>query len=79
GKPNVIDHIKAGNFSLLINTPLGKFAEKSDNLIRIEAVKKKLTYTTTTSAAHAATRAIKYLKKKEVIVRPLIDVLGDFK
>ena len=79
GHPNVIDHIKAGNFSLLINTPLGNFAEKSDNEIRIEAVNRKLTYTTTTSAAHAATRAIKYLKKKEVIVRPLVDILGDFK
>ncbi len=63
----------------MINTPLGNFAEKSDNEIRIEAVNRKLTYTTTTSAAHAATRAIKYLKKKEVIVRPLVDILGDFK
>ncbi len=79
GRPNVIDHIKSGKFALLINTPLGRFAEIGDNAIRIEAVKRKLTYTTTTSAAHAATRAIRYLKKKEVIVRPLIDVLGDFK
>ncbi len=79
GHPNVIDHMKSKKFALLINTPLGKFAEISDTEIRIEAVKRKLPYTTTTSAAHAATEGIRYLKKKEVLVRPLLDLLGSFR
>ena len=79
GHPNVIDHMKSKKFALLINTPLGKFAEIGDTEIRIEAVKRKLPYTTTTSAAHAATEGIRYLKKKEVLVRPLLDLLGSFR
>jgi carbamoyl-phosphate synthase large subunit len=78
GHPNVIDHMKSRKFALLINTPLGRNAEKGDTEIRIEAVKRKLPYTTTTSAAYAATEGIRYLKKKEILVRPLVDVKGDF-
>ena len=79
GHPNVIDHMRSKKFALLINTPLGRFAEKGDTEIRIEAVRRKLPYTTTTSAATAATEAIRYLKKKEVLVRPLTDTEGSFK
>ncbi|MCF7929277.1 MAG: carbamoyl-phosphate synthase large subunit [Spirochaetales bacterium] len=71
GNPNMIDHIRAGRFQLMINTPLGRFSQKGDHELRIEAVRRRVPYTTTTSAAAAAVDGIKYLKKGERIVRPL--------
>ncbi|MEW5814021.1 MAG: carbamoyl-phosphate synthase large subunit [Spirochaetota bacterium] len=71
GRPNVIDHMRSGRIDLLINTPLGRFSQKGDHDIRIEAVRLKIPYTTTTSAARAAVEAIKYHIKKEILVRPL--------
>jgi len=71
GHPNVIDHIKAGRFTLIINTPLGRNSQYGDHDIRIQAVRHKVPYTTTTSAALAAIEGIKYLSGGEVMVRPL--------
>ncbi|MBN1412963.1 MAG: carbamoyl-phosphate synthase large subunit [Spirochaetales bacterium] len=71
GRPNVIDHMRNGQITLLINTPLGRFSQKGDAELRIEAVQRKIPYTTTTSAAWAALEGIKYLLKNETIVRPL--------
>ncbi|WP_319561277.1 carbamoyl-phosphate synthase large subunit [Marispirochaeta sp.] len=71
GHPNVIDHIKSGRFSLIINTPLGRNSQYGDHDIRIQAVRHKVPYTTTTSAALAAIEGIKYLSGGEVLVRPL--------
>ena len=71
GRPNVLDHLQSGRIDLLINTPLGRFSQHGDEMIRIEAVRRRIPYTTTTSAAGAATEGIRYLLKKEVITRPL--------
>ena len=71
GGPNVIDHMKSGRISLLINTPLGRNAQYGDEEIRISAVQKKIPYTTTTSAARAAVEGIRYLQQEETVVRPL--------
>jgi len=71
GRPNVIDHMRHGRFSLIINTPLGRFSQKGDQAIRIESVKRKIPYTTTISAAKAAVEGIRYLKKEEIEVRAL--------
>ncbi|MBT3273422.1 MAG: carbamoyl phosphate synthase large subunit, partial [Spirochaetales bacterium] len=73
GRPNVVDHMRSGRIDLLINTPLGIFSQKGDEMIRIEAVRRRVPYTTTTSAAWAATQGIRYLLKKEIKVRPLSD------
>ncbi|MBN1523716.1 MAG: carbamoyl-phosphate synthase large subunit [Spirochaetales bacterium] len=71
GRPNIIDHMRSGRISLLINTPLGRFSQKGDEEIRIEAVRRKIPYTTTISAALAAVEGIRYLKKEEIEVRAL--------
>ncbi len=71
GHPNVIDHIREERFDLIINTPLGRNSQYGDHDIRIHAVRHKVPYTTTTSAALAAIEGIKYLSKGEVIVREL--------
>ena len=71
GHPHITDHMAMGRFELLINTPLGGFSQKGDRMIRSEAVRQKIPYTTTTSAAAAAVEGIRYLKTDKPSVRPL--------
>ena len=71
GRPNVVDHLRSGRIALLINTPLGKASQETDEMIRIAAVRHKVPYTTTTSAAWAAAEGIRYLKGGQRVVRPL--------
>lgn len=71
GNPNVVDHLRSGRIDLLINTPLGGYAKKGDHDIRIEALKRSIPYTTTTTAAWAAVEGIGFLKKGEINVKPL--------
>jgi len=71
GHPNITDHLKTGRIDLVINTPKGRFSQQDDDYLRIETVRRKVPYSTTTSAAKAAVEGIKYLKKKETVVRPL--------
>jgi carbamoyl-phosphate synthase large subunit len=73
GRPNVVDHLRSGRIALLINTPLGKASQETDEAIRIAAVRHKVPYTTTTSAAWAAAEGIKYLARGQRAVRPLGD------
>lgn len=71
GHPNIVDMIRAHRVALVINTPMGFHSRRSDDEIRSEAMRNKVPYTTTTSAASAAVEAIKYLERKEYIVREL--------
>ncbi|MBN2215600.1 MAG: carbamoyl-phosphate synthase large subunit [Bacteroidales bacterium] len=59
GRPNIVDAIKNGEIDLVINTPAGRLSEWDDSYIRKNAIKYKIPYITTTSAARAATRGIK--------------------
>ena len=58
GRPNIVDAIKNGEIQLVINTPAGKLSEYDDSYIRKNAIKYKILYITTTSAALAATKGI---------------------
>ena len=71
GHPNIVDHMKARRFSLIINTPMGPHALHSDDDIRTMAMRLKIPYTTTTSAAIAAVEAIKYQKSSQRKVKKL--------
>ena len=71
GHPNIVDHLQAGKIDLVINTPLGRYTQKDDGYLRIESMRNKIPYTTTTSAAKAAVEGIKYLRTGEVIPRAL--------
>ncbi len=71
GHPNIVDHMKLGRFQLIINTPMGVFSQKDDDYIRSEAIRHKICYTTTTSAARAAVEGIKYLQEDKVSVQHL--------
>jgi len=71
GSPNVVDHMRAGKIQMLINTPLGHHSQQGDKEMRIEAVRRKIPYTTTTSAAEAAVEGIAALREGALRVRRL--------
>ena len=64
GRPNGVDLIVNGQVQLLINTPLGKRAQKDDYTLRQAAIAARLPYTTTLSAARAAVDAIEALHSR---------------
>ena len=57
----------------MINTPLGRYTQRDDDYLRIETVRRRIPYTTTSSAAEAALEGIKYLRRKEIVPRRLPD------
>ena len=63
-RPNGIDLINNDQVQLLINTPLGKKAQKDDYTLRQAAIGHRVAYTTTLSAASAACDAILSLKNE---------------
>jgi len=71
GRPNIVDAIKNGEINLVINTPAGKMSEYDDSYIRKNAIKHKILYITTTSAALAATMGIRERKHGEYKVKSL--------
>ena len=71
GHPNIVDHMQADRIELVINTPKGRYTQRDDDYLRIETVRRKIAYTTTTSAAQAAVEGIRYLHKREVRARRL--------
>ncbi|MBI1809744.1 MAG: carbamoyl phosphate synthase large subunit, partial [Gemmatimonadetes bacterium] len=70
-RPNGIDLIKNGEVQLLINTPLGKRAQKDDYSLRQAAIGQRIAYTTTLSAANAACDAIVSLKSRAASVKSI--------
>ena len=71
GRPNAIDLIVSGEVELLINTPLGKFTQADDYAIRRAALMHGVPYTTTMSAASAASDAVIALRSRTGSVRSL--------
>jgi carbamoyl-phosphate synthase large subunit len=58
GRPNITDAIKNKEIQLVINTPAGKLSKYDDSYIRKAAIKYKVPYITTLTAALAAARGI---------------------
>jgi carbamoyl-phosphate synthase large subunit len=71
GRPHAIDLIVNGEVQLLINTPLGKHAQRDDYTIRQAAIGHRVPYTTTLSAAGAACDAVLALRSRRPTVRSL--------
>ncbi len=71
GRPNAIDLLVSGQIQLLVNTPLGKLTQQDDYAIRRAALQQRVPYTTTLSAASAATDAIIALRSRAGEVRSL--------
>jgi carbamoyl-phosphate synthase large subunit len=71
GRPNILDAITNKEIHLLINTPLGRLSMDDDSYIRKAAVKYKLPYITTLTAALAAAKGIAACRQGRASVRSL--------
>ncbi|MGB8491629.1 MAG: carbamoyl-phosphate synthase large subunit, partial [Bacteroidales bacterium] len=80
GRPNIVDAIKNKEIDLVVNTPAGRLSEYDGSYIRKNAIKYKIPYITTTSAALSATKGIKERQNGSYHVRSLQDyhsAIGD--
>jgi carbamoyl-phosphate synthase large subunit len=73
GRPNIVDAIKNGEINLVVNTPAGRLSEYDDSYIRKNAIKYKIPYITTTSAALSSTNGIKERQNGAYKVKSLQD------
>ena len=73
GRPNIVDAIKNKEIDLVVNTPAGRLSEYDDSYIRKNAIKFKIPYITTTSAALSSTNGIKERQNGEYKVKSLQD------
>jgi carbamoyl-phosphate synthase large subunit len=71
GRPNIIDAIKNREIQLVVNTPAGRLSEYDDSYIRKDAIKYKIPYITTTSAARSSTQGIMERQNAEYKVKSL--------
>jgi carbamoyl-phosphate synthase large subunit len=71
GRPNIVDGIMNKEIHLVVNTPSGKLSKHDDSYIRKAAIKYRIPYITTLSAAIAAARGIKALREGPGNVRSL--------
>jgi carbamoyl-phosphate synthase large subunit len=58
GRPNIVDHIKSGEISLIINTPLGRVSRFDEQAIRRAALHYNVPCVTTMTGARALVEAI---------------------
>ena len=79
GGPNIEDAIRAGEIQLVVNTPAGKSSEYDDSYIRKAAIRSKVPYITTTSAALAAAQGIAAHLAGAEQVRALQDYHADIR
>ncbi|WFN37598.1 carbamoyl-phosphate synthase large subunit [Methanomicrobium antiquum] len=71
GSPNVIDMMRRGEASLIINTPSGKYSRQDHLQIMRAALDYGIPYITTMQAARAAAMAIEAMKNKDITLEPL--------
>jgi len=71
GRPTILDLIKNGDITLVINTPGGKKPQTDEALIRREAWLHQIPCITTVSGASAAVNGIESLKKTGLSVKPI--------
>jgi carbamoyl-phosphate synthase large subunit len=77
GRPNITDAIKNKEIQLVINTPLSKLSKYDDSYIRKAAIKYKLPYITTLTAANAAAKGIAAFRKAGSYVKSIHDYHKD--
>ncbi|MDD5313393.1 MAG: carbamoyl-phosphate synthase large subunit [Dehalococcoidia bacterium] len=73
GKPNITDAIAKMEIHLVINTPEGKLSKYDDSYIRKAAIKYKVPYITTLTAAVAAAKGISAYCQGKPAVKSLQD------
>jgi carbamoyl-phosphate synthase large subunit len=76
GGVNVIDLMRQGEMSLIINTPTSKLGRKDGSQIRRAAVDYEVPYVTTIQAAKACADAINAMGKSRLEIKSLNEYLG---
>jgi len=71
GRPNITDAIKNKEIQLVINTPSGKLSKYDDSYIRKAAIKYKVPYITSLTAALAAVKGISEYCKGKLTVKSI--------
>jgi len=71
GRPHIVDAIMNREIHLVINTPMGKQSKVDDSYIRKSAIKHKVPYITTLSAAEAAAEGIAAYRRSKGLIRSL--------
>jgi carbamoyl-phosphate synthase large subunit len=75
GRPNIVDRIKNGDISLVINTPLGAASKFDEKAIRRATIENGLSYVTTLAAAKVAVEALAATRDdRAYVVHPLQDL-----
>ncbi|QYZ78342.1 carbamoyl-phosphate synthase large subunit [Methanofollis formosanus] len=76
GSPNVVDMMRKGEISLIINIPSDKQSRHDHYTIMRVAIDYSVPYITTLSAAEAAAQAIEVMKHEEITIEPLNHYIG---
>ncbi|MGR3648295.1 MAG: carbamoyl-phosphate synthase large subunit [Shimia sp.] len=71
GRPNVVDMLKDGQISLVMNTTEDTQAVEDSREIRAVALYDKIPYFTTAAASHAAAQAMQAMREEDLEVRSL--------
>ncbi|MFM8540225.1 MAG: carbamoyl-phosphate synthase large subunit [Nitrospira sp.] len=71
GRPHLVDHIKNGEISLVVNTVWGQGSQTDSASIRRESLQHGVSYYTTMPGAQAATMAIEAMLKNGLAIRSL--------
>ncbi|MFC1928615.1 carbamoyl-phosphate synthase large subunit [Chloroflexota bacterium] len=79
GRPNITDAIKNKEIQLLINTPAGKISKYDDSYIRKAAIKYRVPYITTLTAAMAAAKGIIAYREGKSDIKSLQSYHADIK
>ena len=79
GRPNVLDMIKNGEISFIINTPSGVTPRRDEVQIRTAAVANRVPIMTTLSAAHASIGGIRSLQQHGLGVKTLQEYHAEMK
>ncbi len=79
GRPNIIDAIINHEINLIINTPAGKLSQYDDSYVRKAAIKYKIPYITTLSAALAAANGIAAFREGKEEVKSLQSYHADIR
>lgn len=76
GRPNLLDFLKNDQISLVINTPSGSGSRTDEGKIRAAAVAHGVTCITTIAAAQAAVEACRVMRRQDIQVTALQDLLN---
>jgi carbamoyl-phosphate synthase large subunit len=77
GRPNIVDLIKNGDISLVINTSDNKASKDDAKIIRQEVLSANIPYFTTIAAVKASIESVKFLQQNKFNVKSIQEYLSE--